>query len=75
MFSGWGGKKKESDKERMINELSAAFPVMRRPNSDDNVFEISFHHGSVCTLRIYVPPEFPSVCHFFQLNYFDSFLS
>lgn len=55
-------KKKDEDKEKQIKELKAVFPSIRRPNNDDNLFEIKFVvDNKYSSLRIFIPPDFPSI--------------
>lgn len=56
----WGGKKKEDDRTKQVNKLKHAFPSIRRPNNDDNIFEFRFTvDGQYSTLRLSVPEDFP----------------
>jgi hypothetical protein len=56
-------KKKDDNKalrDKNVADLTAAFPSIRRPNSDDSLFEILFNvAGTFSTLRIYIPHDFP----------------
>jgi hypothetical protein len=55
------GKRKEEEKDRQIKDLRTSFPSLRRPNSDDALFEMLFQVDRVySTLRIYISPDFPS---------------
>ena len=58
------GKKKDNDAEikiKMIRDLRASFPSLRRPNNDDTVFEIMFElNRQYHTLRVYLSAEFPA---------------
>lgn len=57
---GWHTKKKGEDREKQIKELKAVFPSVRRPNNDDNVFEIKFVvDNQYSSLRIILPSDFP----------------
>ena len=59
----WGKKKDDTKmlRDKNIKDLSSAFPTIRRPNSDDSLFEILFNVGGVfSTLRIYIPFDFPT---------------
>lgn len=54
-------KKKEDDKEKQIKELKQVFPSIRRPNNDDNLFEIKFVvNNQYSSLRIFIPADFPN---------------
>jgi hypothetical protein len=60
----WFNKGKEPEnytKEKQIRELSISFPSLRRPNQDDNLFEIIFEiDRKYNTLKIYLPSDFPA---------------
>lgn len=59
----WGPKKKkdEVDKEKQIKELKQVFPSIRRPNNDENLFEIKFVvNNQYSSLRVFIPADFPS---------------
>lgn len=54
-------KSEDKDKERQIRELKAVFPSIRRPNNDDNLFEIKFVvNTQYSSLRIFIPADFPN---------------
>ena len=54
-------KKKEDDKERQVKELKQVFPSVRRPNNDDNLFEIKFVvNNQYSSLRVFIPADFPN---------------
>lgn len=56
----WGTKKKEDDREKQLKHLKAAFPSMRRPNNDDNLFELRFTvDNQYSSIRITIPEDFP----------------
>eukprot|EP01039_Chlorochromonas_danica_P000725 gene725-787_t len=58
----WGKKKSEDDKERQLKQLKNAFPSLRRPQNDDNLFEIRFLvDNQNNALRIFVPADFPHI--------------
>ncbi len=59
---GWGKKPtKEEDRERLIKALKHSFPSIRRPNNDDNLFEIRFVvDGQYSSLRVIIPTDFPT---------------
>ena len=58
------GRKKDNDaaiREKMIRDLRASFPSLRRPNNDDIVFEILFElNQQYHTLRVYLAADFPT---------------
>lgn len=60
----WGHKKtkgEDKDKEKQIRELKAVFPSIRRPNNDDNLFEIKFVvNTQYSSLRVFIPADFPN---------------
>jgi hypothetical protein len=61
MFWFKGTQKDESGKEKQIRDLSNAFPSVKRPNQDDNMFELVFEiDRKYNTLRIYLPSDFPT---------------
>uniref|UniRef100_A0A7S3HG72 VPS37 C-terminal domain-containing protein n=1 Tax=Spumella elongata TaxID=89044 RepID=A0A7S3HG72_9STRA len=54
-------KGEDKDKERQIRELKAVFPSIRRPNNDDNLFEIKFVvNTQYSSLRVFIPADFPN---------------
>ena len=58
----FGKKKTDDEKDRQIRELRVTFPSLRRPNNDDELFEMLFEvEKAYSTLRIYLKPEFPSL--------------
>ncbi len=60
----WSSKKpsREEEKEKHIKGLQHAFPSIRRPNNDDDLFEVRFVvEGQYSSLRILVTGEFPAV--------------
>jgi len=62
MFWSTKKKQKDDDKERLVKELKAIFPSIRRPNNDDSLFEIKFVVDSkYSSLRIFIPPDFPLI--------------
>lgn len=61
MFWFKGKEQEQYTKEKQIQDLSGAFPSIRRPNQDNNLFEIVFEiDRKYNTLRIYLPSDFPS---------------
>lgn len=57
----FGKKRIDDEKDRQIRELRATFPSIRRPNNDNEVFEIIFEiDRSYNTLRVYLQPDFPA---------------
>lgn len=61
MFWSAPKKKKDDDKERQIKELKQVFPSIRRPNNDDNLFEIKFVvNNQYSSLRVFIPSDFPN---------------
>lgn len=61
MFWFKGKEQEQFTKEKQIQELNGAFPSIRRPNQDNNLFEIVFEiDRKYNTLRIYLPSDFPS---------------
>jgi hypothetical protein len=57
----FGKKRIDDEKERQIRDLRATFPSLRRPNNDNEVFEIIFEiDRSYNTLRVYLQPDFPA---------------
>jgi hypothetical protein len=59
----WSSKKptREEEKEKHIKGLQHAFPSMRRPNNDNELFEVRFVvDGQFSSLRILVNGEFPN---------------
>ena len=72
----WGTTKKkrgDEEKEKQIKELKQVFPSIRRPNNDDNLFEIKFVvNNQYSSLRVFIPGDFPSTrpgMHFYSLLY------
>lgn len=61
---GWGAKpakKVDNEKELQISSLKIAFPSLRRPYNDDNVFEMRFAvDGQYNSMRITIPGDFPN---------------
>lgn len=58
----FGKKRTDDEKDRQIRELRVTFPSLRRPNNDDELFEMLFEvEKAYSTLRIYLKPEFPSL--------------
>jgi hypothetical protein len=50
----------ESERSKLINQLTATFPSIRRPNNDESMFEIKFLvDAQYSSLRIYIPSDFP----------------
>lgn len=77
MFWFKGKEQEQYTKEKQIQDLSGAFPSIRRPNQDNNLFEIVFEiDRKYNTLRIYLPSDFPSnkpgyyYYYFLLLSYF-----
>lgn len=61
MFWFKGKEPEQSTKDKQIRELTSAFPSIKRPNQDDNLFEIIFEiDRKYNTLRIYLPNDFPT---------------
>jgi len=61
MFWSAPKKKKDDDKERQVKELKLVFPSIRRPNNDDNLFEIKFVvNNQYSSLRVFIPSDFPN---------------
>jgi hypothetical protein len=61
MFWFKGKEQENYTKEKQIRELSITFPSIRRPNQDDNLFEIVFEiDRKINTLKIYLPSDFPA---------------
>lgn len=57
----WAKKKEKDDKGAQIKALKAIFPSLRRPNNDDDLFEIRFVvDNQYSSLRIFIPVDFPS---------------
>mmetsp|Transcript_35427 Transcript_35427/g.66106 ORF Transcript_35427/g.66106 Transcript_35427/m.66106 type:complete len:422 (+) Transcript_35427:86-1351(+) len=59
----WGKSKPSTDssKARQVADLAACFPSIRRPNNDDNSFELAFEiDRSTNNLRIWLPSDFPA---------------
>lgn len=60
----WGNTRKkrgDEEKEKQIKELKQVFPSIRRPNNDDNLFEIKFVvNNQYSSLRVFIPGDFPS---------------
>jgi len=64
----WGGKKKEDDRTKQVNQLKHAFPSIRRPHNDDSTFEFRFTvEGHYSTLRLCIPEDFPQGVPTFQV--------
>jgi hypothetical protein len=54
-------KDQEPTREKNVKELCASFPSIRRPQDDDNMFELLFEiDRKYNTLRIYLPSDFPA---------------
>lgn len=70
----WSSKKpsREEEKEKQIKGLQHAFPSIRRPNNDDELFEVRFVvEGQYSSLRILCTGEFPNTAPgniYFSLN-------
>lgn len=61
MFWFKGKEQENYTKEKQIRELTTAFPSIRRPNQDDNLFDVLFEiDRKYNTLRIYLPSDFPA---------------
>ncbi len=59
---GWGKKlTKEEEREKQITTLKHSFPSIRRPNNDDNLFELKFVvDKQYSALRVIIPNDFPT---------------
>lgn len=54
-------KDHEPTRDKNVKELCASFPSIRRPQDDDNMFELLFEiDRKYNTLRIYLPSDFPA---------------
>jgi hypothetical protein len=61
MFWFKGKEPENFTKDKQIRELTTSFPSIKRPNQDDNLFEIIFEiDRKYNTLRIYLPSDFPA---------------
>eukprot|EP01038_Epipyxis_sp_PR26KG_P011166 gene11166-14984_t len=62
----WGSTKdhkvvKETEKEKQIQILKKSYPSIRRPNNNDDSFEILLNIQSVySSLKIFIPSDFPN---------------
>jgi hypothetical protein len=74
MFWSAPKKKKDDEKEKQVKELKQVFPSIRRPNNDDNLFEIKFVvNNQYSSLRVFIPADFPSTRPGWPLS-FSSFI-
>jgi hypothetical protein len=58
----WSSKKptREEERDKQLKQLKHAFPSIRRPNNDDQLFEIRFVvEGQYSSLRILITQDFP----------------
>jgi hypothetical protein len=61
MFWFKGKEPENFTKDKQIRELTTSFPSIKRPNQDDNLFEVVFEiDRKYNTLRIYLPSDFPA---------------